>query len=57
MLEIKNIKELNSNEIKKISGGSLESYSLGFIAAGFVDFEIGMAIGLGNAVVKFWDNL
>jgi len=57
MLEIKNTKKLDITEMTSINGGSAESYLLGFVIGAYVDFEIGMAIGIGNSIAKAWNSL
>lgn len=54
---INNIQKLEEVELKNINGGSIGSHHLGFMLAAYVDFEIGVAIGIGRAISKAWNNL
>jgi len=57
MFEIKNLEELNNSEMITITGGGPISKIIGFHVAAYIDFEIGMAIGIGNAIKKAWYSL
>jgi len=51
---MENLKELNKQELLLISGGGK---AFGFVLGAYVDFEIGMAKGIWNSVVKAWNAL
>jgi len=54
---MEHLKELSNSELKSINGGSLTSYLLGAVSGAYIDFEIGMAIGIGRAFKKAWDSI